>query len=147
MEIDAELEGFESTLKQLNDFIDDEERAIKDAMEFIVREIVNIAKETGNYTDRTGNLRNSISCNIETMQEHPADTDPSVLESKVTANETPVIEAKGNNYKGVVSVGMSYARFVEEKQGYAVIQQAIDAIEPTIDEIFASKIKVSQIRK
>ena len=147
MEIDAELEGFESTLKQLNDFVDDEERAIKDAMEFIVREIVNVAKNTGNYTDRTGNLRNSISCNIETMQEYPADTDPSVLESKVSENETPVIELKGDNYKGVVSVGMSYGKHVENKQGYAVIQQAIDAVEPMIDEIFASKIKVSQIRK
>ena len=146
MEIDAELEGVESTLKQLNDFIDDEERAIKDAMEFIVREIVNVAKNTGNYTDRTGNLRNSISCNIETMQEYPADTDPSVLESKVSENETPVLEVKGDNYKGVVSVGMSYGQFVEDKQGYAVIQQAIDAMEPMIDDIFEQKLEISKIK-
>ena len=145
MEVDAELQGVEESLDALSNFVDKQDAAMKEALEYILRLMINDAKDNGNYVDRTGNLRNSLSINIKTMQEYPADTDPEVIQSKVVSNEEPVIEVKGNNFKGVISVGMEYGIWVETSKGYSVITGTIDKFEPLIEKYFADRLKVGNL--
>lgn len=144
MEIDVGLDGVEEALEMLAKFVEAEERAIVDAMEYILREMCAYAKQYGPYTDHTGNLRNSISINLDTMQEWPADTPADVLKSLVPQNETPVIHFEGDDFVGCLSAGMVYAVFVETK-GYWVITGAIDHFEPLIEKYFAEKMAVERL--
>ena len=57
--------------------------------EYILRAMCTYVKQYGPYTDRTGNLRNSISINLDTMQEWPADTPAEVLKSLVPKTRRP----------------------------------------------------------
>ncbi|MCF8002439.1 MAG: hypothetical protein K9K76_11375 [Halanaerobiales bacterium] len=141
----AELEGVEETLKATAEFVEKEERAIEDALEFILKSMVNYAKNNGPWQDHTSNLRNSISGNIEEMKEWDADTDPSTLAAKAPELEKPVIEINGDDYKAVLSAGMEYAIWVELKSGYWVLQGTIDKFEPLIDKYFKGYLSVEKI--
>lgn len=144
MEIDVGLDGAEEAMESLAKFVEAEERAIVDAMEYILRAMCTYAKQNGPYTDRTGNLRNSISINLDTMQEWPADTPAEVLKSLVPQNETPVIHFEGDDFVGCLSAGMVYAVFVETK-GYWVITGAIDWMEPMVEKYFVDKLAVEKL--
>lgn len=147
MEMSVELQGVEESLENMARLVAAEEKAVKDALEFVLRKMCNYAKskEGGNYKDHTSNLRNSISVNIETMKEYPADTDPSVLEGLVNQNETPVIKVESDEYYGVLSAGMEYAIWVELTSGFRVLQGAIDKFEPLIERYLADKISVEKL--
>lgn len=145
MEAGAELEGYKESLQRLSALASQQEEVMKDALEYVLRLMVNHAKNNGNYTDRSSNLRNSISCNIKEMQEYPSDTDPSVLEAKVSENEKPVLEKQAGGWGGAISVGMEYAIWVETKQGYTVLQGTIDAFEPVIERYFKDKMHINHI--
>jgi len=145
MDIEVGFDGIEEALEALARFVEAEERAIVDAMEYILRAMVNYVKQNGPWTDRTSNLRNSISINLDTMQEWPADTPPEVIKSLVSQNETPVIQIEGNDFVGCLSAGMEYAIWVETKEGYWVLTGAIDWIEPLIKKYFADKMAVEKL--
>ena len=144
MDIDVGFDGIEEALEMLAKFVEAEERATKEALEYILRAMCTYAKQYGPYTDRTGNLRNSISINLDTMQEWPADTPAEVLKSLVPQNETPVIHFEGDDFVGCLSAGMVYAVFVETK-GYWVITGAIDWMEPMVEKYFADKLAVEKL--
>jgi len=145
MELDGELQGVEETLAATRDFIDKEERALEDALQFVLKSMVNYVKNNGPWIDRTANLRNSISANIEAMKEWPADTDPSVLKSKVQELEKPVVDIKGDDYYAVLSAGMSYSIHVELTSGIWVLQGAIDKFEPLIEKYLAGYLSVEKL--
>lgn len=147
MEMPAELLGVEEAMKTLSRFVDVQEKALEDALEYILRAMCNYAKseDGGNYQDHTSNLRNSISINIKTMKEYPADTDPTILKNLVSKNETAVIKIEGNDYMGAISVGMEYAIWVELASGYRVLQGTIDKFEPLIERYFADKLSVKKL--
>jgi len=145
MDIEVGFDGIEEALEALARFVEAEERAIVDAMEYILRAMINYVKQNGPWTDRTSNLRNSISINLDTMQEWPADTPPEVIKSLVSQNETPVIRIEGNDFVGCLSAGMEYAIWVETKEGYWVLTGAIDRIEPLIKKYFADKMAVEKL--
>lgn len=144
MDIEVGFEGVEESLAALAKFVEAEERALKDALEYILRAMVNYAKQNGPYTDRTGNLRNSISVNMKTMREWPEDTPAEVLKALVPQNETPIIQIEGNDFVGCLSAGMCYAVFLETK-GYWTITGAIDWMEPQIEKYFAGKLAVENL--
>ena len=144
--IDGELQGVEETLAATRDFVDKEEKAIPDAMEWLLKSMVNYVKVNGPWIDRTANLRNSISANIEAMKEWPADTDPSVLKSKVQELEKPVVDIKGDDYEAVLSAGMEYAIYLETGEGGLwVLQGAIDAFSPYIEKYLAGYLSVEKL--
>lgn len=145
MEVDSGLLGVEESLAALAQFVDSEERAIKDVLEWILREMCNYVKQNGPWTDRTANLRNSISVNIETMREWPADTPAETLKALVSQNETPLIEVSGDNFTACLSAGMEYAIWVEVKDGYWVLTGAIDHFEPLIGKYFADRLSVDKL--
>lgn len=145
MDIDVGFEGVEESLKTLARFAEAEERALRDALEYILRAMVNYVKQNGPWTDRTSNLRNSISVNMDTMREWPADTPAETLKALVAQNETPVIEIEGNDFVGCLSAGMEYAIWVETKEGYWVLTGAIDYFESLIEQYFAGKLAVEKL--
>ncbi|MFW6327552.1 MAG: HK97 gp10 family phage protein [Bacteroidota bacterium] len=145
MEMSGELEGVEETLKKTEQFIKAEERAVKEALENLLRLMVNYVKDNGPWQDRTANLRNSISVNIKEMKEWDSETDPSVLRAKATSLEKPVVKVSGDDYEGAISAGMEYAIWVELKSGYWVLQGAIDKFEPLIDKYLSDYLHVDNI--
>jgi len=145
MEVDAELQGVEEAFQSLSAFVEREERALKEAFEFILRAMVNYARNHAPFEDHTGNLRNSISCNFGTMQYYPPDTDPATLRAVASQNEQPVLDIEGDDYRGYLSVGMSYGVWVETTGGYWVIQGAIDKFEPLIERYFAEYMSVEKL--
>jgi len=145
MEIKAEFEGIEESMKALSDFVKAEEKGLEEALEFILKSMVNYVKNSGPWIDRTANLRNSISANIEAMKEWPADTDPSVLKSKVQELEKPVVDIKGDDYYAVLSAGMEYAIWLETTSGYWVLTGAIDKFEPLIEKYLAGFLSVEKL--
>ena len=145
MEIKAEFEGIEESMKALSDFVKAEEKGLEEALEFILKSMVNYVKNNGPWIDRTANLRNSISANIEAMKEWPADTDPSVLKSKVQELEKPVVDIKGDDYYAVLSAGMEYAIWLETTSGYWVLTGAIDKFEPLIEKYLAGYLSVEKL--
>lgn len=139
MKIESGLLGVEESLKALSKLVAAEERALIDAMEYILREMCNYAKKNGPWTDRTGNLRNGISVNMDTMKECTAgETPPS-------GGETPVIRVEGDEYVGCLSSAMEYSIWIETKSGYWVLTGAIDWMSPKIEELFAGKLAVSKL--
>lgn len=143
MEADTYFEDFENQLKIFEQTVKQQEKALESALEYIVRSIANYAKRHGPWTDRTSNLRNSIGCNIEKAEEIPAGKDVSRRKARELAK--PVIEVEGDDYTAVVSAGMEYAIWVELRDGYWVLQGAIDKFEPLIMKYFADHISVEKL--
>lgn len=144
MEVDSGLLGVEESLAALAKFTENEERALKDALEWILREMCNYVKQNGPWKDHTSNLRNSISVNMDTMREWQADTPAETLRALVSQNETPVIQVQGDDFVGCLSAGMEYAIYVELK-GFWVLTGAIDRFEPLLEKYFAGKMSVDKL--
>ena len=145
MEISAELQGLEETFRQMDELVRRQEQALKDCLEWILRAMVNYVKENGPWTDRTGNLRNSISCNIKKIESLPADTDPATVKARVMEYENPVLQIEGDNYTGAISANMEYAIWVETTSGYWVLQGAIDAFEPLIEKYMSDFLSAENL--
>lgn len=145
MEISAELQGLEETFRQMDELVRRQEQALKDCLEWILRAMVNYVKENGPWADRTGNLRNSISCNIEKIESLPTDTDPATVKAKVMEYENPVLQIEGDDYTGAISANMEYAIWVETTSGYWVLQGAIDAFEPLIEKYMSDFLSVENL--
>ena len=145
MKVDSGFDGVEQSLNALSKFLGAVDRAAKDALEYVLREMCNYVKQNGPWKDRSGNLRNSISINMDTMREWPKDTPPSTLASLVNQNETPVVRVEGDGYVGVLSAGMEYAIWVELKDGYWVLQGAIDHFEPLMAKYLADRMSIDKL--
>ena len=88
-------------------------------------EAVNWARQNGNYTDRTSNLRNSI--NYAIFKNGKLYNDYGRLTSEQVSYITNEIE-KVNGYTLVVYAGMYYGIYVEAR-GYTVLSGALEASE------------------
>ncbi len=88
-------------------------------------EAVNWARQNGNYTDRTGNLRNSI--NYAIFKDGKLYNDFGNLTSEQISYITNEIE-KVNGYTLIVYAGMYYGIYVEAR-GYVVLSGALEASE------------------
>jgi hypothetical protein len=139
MKIECGLLGIEESIKALENFLNEEERAVKDALEYILREMCKYVKQNGPWTDRTSNLRNSISVNMDTMREYKAGETPA------GDGETPILRVEGDGCIGCISAGMEYAIWVELKDGYWVLSGAIDHFEPLIEKYFADRMSVDKL--
>jgi len=114
MKIAAGFEDFEETLQTFEEFTHRCDVVLRDAVEYILVQMMNYVKLYGPWKDRTTNLRNSI--------QYMMDSDGSPA--------------------GTLIAGTDYAIHVENKAGYWVLSGAIDYFEPMIEEIFADKIVI-----
>lgn len=115
-------------IAKLKDFLNNNnEKAIILTLQKIGQEAVNWARENGSYTDRTGNLRNSIGYAIfkdRKLYISGADS------SKARENEKVIVNLVENRipekgYGLIVYAGMEYGIYVEAK-GYVVLSGSIE---------------------
>lgn len=105
-------------LRALAERVTRTEEDARRALEAVCRTMVNYIKANGPWTDRTGNLRNSI--------DYVMDPAPGVLRATVFA-------------------GMEYAIFVELKEGYWVLSGGVEYIRPILKDIFRGLFKVGNV--
>lgn len=142
MEIEAEIIGVNEVLQNTDVLLMAEEQALEESLKTILLVMLDYAIQTGNYKDRTGATRGSLSINVKTMKLH---TDYTEWEQLISQNKEPVLEIRGDNFKGVISCGMWYAVNVELKSGCTVLQGTIDRFEPILDHYFANKMRVDKL--
>ena len=116
LRITGELEGLDEALRQTAAFVRLNEINMRDAVEYILQELRDYARLNAPFTDRTGNLRNSIAYEMD------PDGKPA----------------------GTLMAGMVYAIHVERLEGYWVLSGALDFYAPKIDELFAGRIRIEQ---
>lgn len=112
----SSLDGAMEALAGLDRLVRHSERGARAAIEQILSKMRDYAKDNAPFTDRTGNLRNSI--------QYEMDADGSA--------------------GGTLYAGMEYAIYVELRDGYWVLQGAIDYFEPAIEKTFKGHLKVSK---
>jgi len=110
------LEGAKEALAGLDRLVAHSERGARQAVQIVLSKMQAYAKNNAPFQDRTGNLRNSIQYEM----------DP------------------GGKPAGTLYAGMEYAIWVELREGYWVLQGAIDAFEPVIQKVFKDKIKIQR---
>ena len=110
------LEGAKEALAGLDRLVAHSERGARRAVQIVLSKMQAYAKNNAPFQDRTGNLRNSIQYEM----------DP------------------GGKPAGTLYAGMEYAIWVELREGYWVLQGAIDAFEPVIRKVFKDKIKIQR---
>jgi hypothetical protein len=134
LEIVKKLHLYNKELEKLGD----------NGLKAIANEGVNHAKYTGNYTDQTGNLRNSIFSNPDYINLN-FDSLPGDKKGKKSfpgdLEKSNVMEKKKGQRVGVIGAGMSYARHVENRFGYNVLA----ATRAMIRQIFGSRLKTALI--
>lgn len=87
-------------------------------------ELVNYAKDKHNYTDRTGNLTNSITWFVVCNKRIVAKGSGNEVSGNVTKDiVTKMTEEITSKYALIIAAGMNYAAYVEAK-GYNVILPA-----------------------
>lgn len=86
----GELEGVDKALRQMAALVRLNEARMRDAVEYILRELRDYARKHAPFTDRTGNLRNSIAYEMD----------------------------KGGGAAGTLLAGTEYAIYVERLEGF-----------------------------
>lgn len=114
MRISGSLEGLDEALRKTAALARVGQVKWRDAVEFVLRELRDYARQNAPFKDRTGNLRNSIDYEM----------DP------------------GGAPSGTLFAGMRYAIFVERREGYWVLQGAIDFYRPKLDRLFKGLIRI-----
>lgn len=112
----SSLDGAMEALAGLDRLVQHSERGARTAVQIVLSKMQEYAKNNAPFKDRTGNLRNSIQYEM----------DP------------------GGKPAGVLYAGMNYAIYVELREGYWVLQGAIDYFEPAIKDVFKDNLQVSK---
>jgi len=112
--------------QKLREYIERDKENIILVLHRIGQEAVNWARENGSYTDRTGNLRNSIGYiifqngeEIDSFGNAPAQANKDTV-VRLTQNKVPK-----NGLALVVFAGMEYGIYVEAR-GYTVLSGALE---------------------
>jgi hypothetical protein len=107
------------------------------AAHYLGQSIVNDARESGNYQDHTGNLRNSVNYvvasgndvdNVVDDRGHPE-------AKQESQNFGEAVKGEKNKTKLIIYAGMEYGIFVEAR-GYDVITQSVAGVPQKMMEAF-----------
>jgi len=112
----SSLGGAMEALAGLDRLVQHSESGARMAVQIVLSKMQEYAKNNAPFQDRTGNLRNSIQYEMD-PEGKPA---------------------------GVLYAGMNYAIYVELRDGYWVLQGAIDYFEPAIKNVFKDNLQVSK---
>lgn len=137
--------------KQVQYFQQQVELAMKLLLQEFGEELVAFAKDTHTYTDRTGNLTNSISYAIVRHKEILYYNEVQREEANAAALKVAMkmAESLSDAYSLIVVAGMNYAAFVESR-GYNVIlpaelkakQEFTDKVKPLIDKVNQRAVQI-----
>lgn len=140
--------GMAAVGRRIDSFINDQERRLYAALVYAGETFINLAREHGTYTDRTGNLRNSVGYAIAKAGRLVEFTAPrrsyrsgddervnGTGEAEAKARETA--EAVAKKYPGgyilIGFAGMEYAAAVESR-GYDVISGYTPEVEKILQQ-------------
>lgn len=150
------MEGMDALRNRLRAAFEIKKQRLMMAMESVMIEMVNYIKEQGPWTDRTANLRNSVSYagpfygtadevseTFETMSGTYRDTVGRTrdYQSKKTTLHAPAIGGFGSTITGVIYAGMEYAIFIEYKEGYWVLSGAMEEFRPKLVEMIRKRMQ------
>jgi len=137
--------------KQVQYFQQQVELAMKLLLQEFGEELVAFAKDTHTYTDRTGNLTNSISYAIVRHKEILYYNEVQREEANAAALKVAMkmAESLSDAYSLIVVAGMNYAAFVESR-GYNVIlpaelkakQEFTNKVKPLIDRVNKRAVQI-----
>lgn len=137
--------------KQVQYFQQQVELAMKLLLQEFGEELVAFAKDTHTYTDRTGNLTNSISYAIVRHKEILYYNEVQREEANAAALKLAMkmAESLSDAYSLIVVAGMNYAAFVESR-GYNVIlpaelkakQEFTNKVKPLIDRVNKRAVQI-----
>lgn len=137
--------------KQVQYFQQQVELVMKLLLQEFGEELVAFAKDTHTYTDRTGNLTNSISYAIVRHKEILYYNEVQREEANAAALKVAMkmAESLSDAYSLIVVAGMNYAACVEAK-GYNVIlpaelkakQEFTDKVKPLIDKVNKRAVQI-----
>lgn len=137
--------------KQVQYFQQQVELAMKSLLQEFGEELVAFAKDTHTYTDRTGNLTNSISYAIVRHKEILYYNEVQREEANAAALKVAMkmAESLSDAYSLIVVAGMNYAAFVESR-GYNVIlpaelkakQEFTNKVKPLIDRVNKRAVQI-----
>ena len=137
--------------KQVQYFQQQVELAMKLLLQEFGEKLVAFAKDTHTYTDRTGNLTNSISYAIVRHKEILYYNEVQREEANATALKVAMkmAESLSDAYSLIVVAGMNYAAFVESR-GYNVIlpaelkakQEFTNKVKPLIDRVNKRAVQI-----
>lgn len=137
--------------KQVQYFQQQVELAMKSLLQEFGEELVAFAKDTHTYTDRTGNLTNSISYAIVRHKEILYYNEVQREEANAAALKVAMkmAESLSDAYSLIVVAGMNYAAFVESR-GYNVIlpaelkakQEFTSKVKPLIDKVNKRAVQI-----
>lgn len=137
--------------KQVQYFQQQVELAMKLLLQEFGEKLVAFAKDTHTYTDRTGNLTNSISYAIVRHKEILYYNEVQREEANAAALKVAMkmAESLSDAYSLIVVAGMNYAAFVESR-GYNVIlpaelkakQEFTNEVKPLIDRVNKRAVQI-----
>lgn len=137
--------------KQVQYFQQQVELAMKMLLQEFGEELVAFAKDTHTYTDRTGNLTNSISYAIVRHKEILYYNEVQREEANAAALKVAMKMAENlsDAYSLIIVAGMNYAAFVESR-GYNVIlpaelkakQEFTNKVKPLIDRVNKRAVQI-----
>lgn len=137
--------------KQVQYFQQQVELAMKLLLQEFGEKLVAFAKDTHTYTDRTGNLTNSISYAIVRHKEILYYNEVQREEANAAALKVAMkmAESLSDAYSLIVVAGMNYAAFVESR-GYNVIlpaelkakQEFTNKVKPLIDRVNKRAVQI-----
>lgn len=137
--------------KQVQYFQQQVELAMKLLLQEFGEKFVAFAKDTHTYTDRTGNLTNSISYAIVRHKEILYYNEVQREEANAAALKVAMkmAESLSDAYSLIVVAGMNYAAFVESR-GYNVIlpaelkakQEFTNKVKPLIDRVNKRAVQI-----
>jgi peptidoglycan/xylan/chitin deacetylase (PgdA/CDA1 family) len=115
-------------VNSLKQYITANEENLINTLHRIGQESINWARENGSYTDRTGNLRNSIGYIIfKDGKEYDSRAERTAQGSKQTVINLVQNEIPDEGYALVTFAGMEYGIYVEAR-GYTVLTGAFENI-------------------
>lgn len=116
LRITGTLSGLDEALRKTEALALVGRRKWRDAVEYVLKQLRSYARANAPFKDRTGRLRRSIDYEM----------------------------APGGEPAGTLYAGELYGIFVERREGYWVLQGAIDFYEPKLQEIFRGQIQITE---
>ena len=116
LRITGTLSGLDEALRKTAAMARVGRKKWRDAVEYVLKELRSYARANAPFRDRTGRLRRSIDYEM----------------------------APGGEPAGTLYAGELYGIFVERREGYWVLQGAIDFYEPKLQEIFQGQIQITE---
>ena len=138
MSVSVKITGLNEFKYHIREFSEKQKTRLKMALDSVLIDIVNYIKNSGQWIDRTSNLRNSVGYAA-------GESDVPTFKASKTTQSYNVLNLgggsqwDGNILSGVVFAGMEYAIYVEFKEGHWVLSGGFNEFRPKVMELLRER--------